>query len=101
MCRIHAGKVSATSSQLEELPVSDAIAELCSRRVTAVQYAEALLQRIEKHSCINAFAHLDAEKVSVRLVSQHLGKSNDPDAAGTNASSLPYQKPACPTLSAC
>lgn len=67
MCRIHAGKGSAASSQLEELAVSDAINELCSRRVTAVQYAEALLQRIEKHSCINAFAHLDAKKVSVTL----------------------------------
>ena len=32
-----------------------------------MQYTEALLQRIEKHSCINAFAHLNAEKVSVRL----------------------------------
>ena len=32
-----------------------------------MQYAEALLQRIEKHSCINAFAHLDAEKVIGRL----------------------------------
>ncbi|CAK0787711.1 hypothetical protein CVIRNUC_010933 [Coccomyxa viridis] len=54
---------SPKTSNLEQLDASEAIEQLCARRITAFQYAEALLKRIQKHSCINAFAHLEPDQV--------------------------------------
>ena len=53
-----------------ELGVVEAVEELCSRRVTAVQYAEALLQRAAKHSCINAYAHVDDDQASIQCFNE-------------------------------
>ncbi|CAL5224479.1 g7172 [Coccomyxa viridis] len=57
------GKDGTPEDILVEFGVVEAVEELCSRRVTAVRYAEALLQRAAKHRCINAYAHVENYQV--------------------------------------
>ena len=58
-CSLHSGVLN-----VHQLSSTEAVELLCSRKLTAVQYATALLERATKtFVCINAFAFLDAEKV--------------------------------------
>ena len=50
---------------MAEATASEAIEMLCSRRISAVQYAEALLDRAKTYACVNGFAFLDSQKVYV------------------------------------
>lgn len=59
-----AGGSSLDARAIAELTASEAVNLLCSRKISAVQYAEALLTRAEKYSCVNGFAFMDVEKVN-------------------------------------
>ena len=61
--RCYAGR--QTSWQIASLPAAEAIAQLCSRKMTALQYAEAVTEIAETYSCLNAFSFLDKDKVAV------------------------------------
>ena len=62
-CSSVAPVLAFSSEELVELSAEAAVALLCSRQVTAVQYAQALLERANNYSCISTFASLQAEKV--------------------------------------
>ena len=62
-CSCVSSVLAFSSEELVELSAEAAVELLCSRQVTAVQYAQALLERAHNYSCINAFASLPAEKV--------------------------------------
>lgn len=53
----------AEYERLLSLTASEAAAELCSRNVTAVAYARALLLRIRETECLNAWSAFDAARV--------------------------------------
>ncbi|KAK9812807.1 hypothetical protein WJX72_004169 [[Myrmecia] bisecta] len=55
--------LTAAETQLVSLTASAAITQLCSRNITAVQYASAILKQVKMYTCINAFAALDPAKV--------------------------------------
>ena len=61
-----------SSEELVEFSAEAAVDLLCSRQVTAVQYAQALLERANNYSCINAFASLPAEKVRTHSTSSKI-----------------------------
>lgn len=58
---LHAG--SQTSWQIASLPATEAVEQLCSRKLTALQYAEAVIEIAETYTCLNIFSFLDKEKV--------------------------------------
>lgn len=60
----NSGKTQLNARDVAEATAIKAIDLLCSRKITAVQYAEALLERIEKLSCVNGFAFVDSKKVN-------------------------------------
>ena len=51
------------------MTAAEAVAQLCARKMTAVQYAEAVLEVAETYSCLNAFSFLEKDKVVLRLIS--------------------------------
>lgn len=51
------------------MTAAEAVAQLCARKMTAVQYAEAVLEVAETYSCLNAFSFLKKEKVVLHLIS--------------------------------
>ena len=55
--------LSKQQAEMVELTAVDAVARLCAGRITATEYAEALLAQIDTHRCLNTFASLDAAKV--------------------------------------
>ena len=61
ICVLLAG--SQTSWQIASMSATEAVAQLCSRKMTALQYAEAVLEIAETYSCLNVFSFLDKEKV--------------------------------------
>lgn len=76
--------LSKQQAEMVELTAVDAVARLCAGRITATEYAEALLAQIDTHQCLNTFASLDAAKViemclhaqsQVSLKSDHLQAS--------------------------
>ena len=50
--------------KLIDMTASEAVDSLCTRRVTAEQYAQAVLAQAESSVCINAYAALNVTKVS-------------------------------------
>ena len=54
---------SQTSWQIASMSATEAVAQLCSRKMTALQYAEAVLEIAETYSCLNIFSFLDKRKV--------------------------------------
>jgi mandelamide amidase len=69
------GTVSLSDS-IAEMTAAQAVELLCSRKMTAVQYAQAMLQRAEQYACINAFAVLDAEKVKTDSMRVHYANAS-------------------------
>lgn len=57
------GQPPLQAREIAELTATKAIDMLCSRKITAVQYAEALLDRAKAYACVNGFAFMDSEKV--------------------------------------
>ena len=51
--------------ELSDLSAAEAVDLLCSRKITAVEYAKALLARAEEIDCLNSYAELDSHKVNV------------------------------------
>lgn len=47
------------------MSAAEAVDLLCSRKITAVEYAKALLARAEEIDCLNSYAELDSHKVNV------------------------------------
>ena len=47
------------------MTAAEAVAQLCARKMTALQYAEAVLEVAETYSCLNAFSFLDKDKVII------------------------------------
>lgn len=45
------------------MTAAEAVAQLCARKMTALQYAEAVIEVAETYSCLNAFSFLDKDKV--------------------------------------
>jgi hypothetical protein len=58
-----ASRASYNADQITELTALEAVDLLCSRRVTAVQYATALLNRAAEVDCLNTYASLDRARV--------------------------------------
>ena len=54
---------SQTSWQIASMSATEVVAQLCSRKMTALQYAEAVLEIAETYSCLNIFSFLDKRKV--------------------------------------
>ena len=54
---------SQTSWQIASMSATEVVAQLCSRKMTALQYAEAVLEIAETYSCLNIFSFLDRRKV--------------------------------------
>lgn len=54
---------AAEAMKLTDLTAVEVVPMLCSRNITAVEYATALLACIEEYTCINSFAEFDTEKV--------------------------------------
>ena len=54
---------SQTSWQIASMTATEAVAQLCSRKMTALQYAEAVLEIADTYSCLNIFSFLDRKKV--------------------------------------
>ena len=54
---------SQTSWQIASMSATEVVAHLCSRKMTALQYAEAVLEIAETYSCLNIFSLLDKRKV--------------------------------------
>ena len=63
----HAG--SQTSWQIASMTAAEAVAQLCARKMTALQYAEAVLEVAETYSCLNAFSFLEKDKVNISSTS--------------------------------
>jgi len=59
---------SQTSWQIASLSAAEAVAQLCSRKMTALQYAEAVLEIAETYTCLNAFSFLEREKVAAAFI---------------------------------
>ena len=61
-----APSVTPANTSLPDLTATQAIAMLCARDVTAVQYVEALFDRYDSggFECLNAFVSLNRTKVS-------------------------------------
>lgn len=53
----------AVVERLLALTAVEAVAELCSRNVTAAAYAMVLLLRVKETECLNAWAAVDARRV--------------------------------------
>lgn len=53
-----------STGNLLELGAKEAVDLLCSRQITAVQYASALLDQAENIKCLNTYAELDRDKVT-------------------------------------
>ena len=58
------GAASYTTDQLTELTAVEAVELLCTKKISAVQYASALLTRAEEIDCLNTYASLDQARVS-------------------------------------
>ena len=63
-CRGLARAGFAYAQDLASLSVTDAVALLCARNITAVEYATAIIEKSEQHECLNGYAHFDPDKVS-------------------------------------
>ncbi|GAB4818661.1 hypothetical protein N2152v2_005707 [Parachlorella kessleri] len=48
---------------LASLSVTDAVALLCARNITSVEYATAVIEKSRQHECLNGYAHFDPDKV--------------------------------------
>ena len=59
-----AGAASYTTDELTELTAVEAVELLCTKNISAVQYATALLTRAEEIDCLNTYATLDQTRVS-------------------------------------
>ena len=61
-----AASLTPAQTELSELTATEAVARLCARDVTAVNYVQALLSRLDAGwSCINSFQTLNRTKVGV------------------------------------
>lgn len=58
---------------LANLTAAEAITQLCSGRITAVQYATALLGEAQRWECINAWSALNVERVAGPLCYKLIG----------------------------
>lgn len=59
-----AASLTPAQTELAELTATQAIAQLCSRNITAVEYVEALFARLDSGwSCINSFQTLNRSMV--------------------------------------
>lgn len=57
------GAPSKRQTELANLSAKDAVDQLCSGQITALDYTQALLEQIELHACLNNFAALQPDKV--------------------------------------
>ena len=58
---------AAAAKPLTELTAVEAVDLLCRKKITAVQYASALLDRSGELQCLNTFATLDTTQVGIKL----------------------------------
>lgn len=47
------------------MTAAEAVAQLCARKMTALQYAEAVVEVAETYSCLNAFSFLEKDKAII------------------------------------
>ncbi len=73
------------------MTAAEAVAQLCARKMTALQYAEAVIEVAETYSCLNAFSFLDKDKV---------GNIHVPSLHSTHAD-LRHMRRYCMHLSSC
>jgi hypothetical protein len=70
ICDASTGASKLTTEQIADLTSTEAIDLLCARKLTAVEYATALLERAKKFECINSFAFLRPEQVHQHMCMQ-------------------------------
>ena len=59
----------AANMSLTDLSAVQAVEMLCSRDISAVQYASALLAKAREWACINAWSEIDPARVRSRRLS--------------------------------
>ena len=67
-----AGKLSERQKDLVNLTAEEAIEQLCTGKVSAVEYSEALLAQNKLTACLNNFAALEPQQVQQGFLCQSL-----------------------------
>lgn len=66
------GKPTERQEDLVNLTAEEAIEHLCTGKVSAVEYSEALLAQNKLTACLNNFAALEPQQVQQGLICQFL-----------------------------